>query len=89
MSLNPENQAVNSRVVCFNCHQKGHYANNCPSKPLRTATNMSGIEKPTMSREQRIAEQVKNLKNDEQSAVAAASAATGGIFGSLAGATPG
>ena len=50
---------------------------------------MSGIEKPAMSREQRIAEQVKNLKNDEQSAVAAVSAATGGIFGSLAGATPG
>lgn len=63
---NPENMANISRVVCNHCHQKGHYANNCPQKLQRTANNMSGQDKPFMSTEQRIAHQVDRLKNEGQ-----------------------
>lgn len=30
--MNPVSQMQNMRVICFNCKQKGHYANKCPLK---------------------------------------------------------
>ena len=53
------------KVVCFSCHQKGHYANACPLKAQRAANSTAGQDKPTMSREERLFNEVWRLNNRE------------------------
>ena len=56
----------NQKVVCFSCHQKGHYANACPAKALRAAANASNQEMTTMSREERLFIQAVRLPQQTQ-----------------------
>lgn len=53
-------------MVCFSCHTKGHYANACPQKAQRAATNVAGQDKPTMSREEKIFSEVHRLLNKDE-----------------------
>ena len=67
----PGNALNNTRVVCFSCNEKGHYANACPKKAKRTAENAAGHDKLAMSREERLFDKVARLNEDSKNPSAA------------------
>ena len=63
--MNPVSQMQNMRVICFNCKQKGHYANKCPLK-ANQQQQKNQVAQPPMNREERLQTQFEQSLQQDQ-----------------------